>query len=168
MSTNVRIQAALKWRTPDNKLVLVEWDEGSKRAYVPPHELTPVGLRALSKAAIEAAEQIESLAKPEVFSGETTDFIGSGPEDYQPALPTIVLPERPIIGIVPSTAIQAQAVAAPVRIPAQVAVTQKQGEETEDLGPVIETRRAPRAPQGPLPGAPPRAVNVYPSGGYGN
>jgi hypothetical protein len=167
MSANVRIQAALKWRTPDNKLVLVEWNEGSERAYVPSHDLTPAGLRALAQAAIEAATQIEGDAHAgEVFSRDAIDFTSSASEDFQPQ--PVVQPERPIIGVVPSTAIQAQAVSAPVRIPASVAVAQKPGEETEDLGPLIETRRAPRAPQGPLPGAAPRAVNVYPSGGYGS
>lgn len=157
--SNVRVRAALKWRTPDEKLVLVEWNEGSGRAYVPSHDLTPAGLRALAEAAIEAAAQIEGDAHNEE---PTAEWVPA------PVITPVVAPERPVIGVVPPSAIQAQAVAAPVRVPAAVAVAQKPGEETEDLGPVIEVRRAPRAPQGPLPGAPPRAINVYPSGGYGS
>lgn len=172
MGKNFNIAASLRWRTPDNKLVLVEHNEGATDAYVSSHLLNAAGLRALAAAALDVANHIEghtlrvdigASAGPEEF-GRILPETDSTPT---PAVTPVVLPERPVIGVVPASAIQAQAVSAPVPIPPHVAVKQQPGEDTEDLGPPIEVRRAPRAPQGPLPGAPPRAVNVYPSGGYG-
>lgn len=159
MGQGFTIDATLKWRTPDKKLVLVEVGEGASRGYVPSHDLTPAGLRALASACLDAAAHIEgdNAASVEVYA--------PAEEAVNPVLAQAqqqLAPDRPVI---PASALQVQAVPAPSPQPQ---TTQQADPEVEDLGPPVEVRRVPRAPQGPLPGAPPRPRNVYPSGGYGS
>lgn len=143
-----RLTATLKWRHPQNEgLVFIEHNEGQFQATVNSHVLSAAGLRALAEACNDAADHIDAV---------------SGDLAQVRVTPIDLAPERPLL--VPPSALQAQAVSAPVGV-------QEEGpepaDEEEDLGPPVEVRRAPRAPQGPRPGAPPRARNIYPTGGYG-
>jgi hypothetical protein len=151
MARQFSLRSTLKWRTADGAGVFVEYNEGGDDAYVPGHQLDPAGLRALASACLDAAAHIEG-AILDSMRGDSTSQLVARVEAAAAALP-----ERPLI---PSTALQAQAVSAPVAEPEEPA------EHEEDLGPPVEVRRQPRAAETPEQAFRGRPKNLFPTGGY--